>query len=56
MESGTLDHYHRLVASGDLVHDVHQERRHGISSNSRGILPGRGGEACSTAFSDGAIP
>ena len=26
MESGTLDHYHRLVASGDLVHDVHQER------------------------------
>ena len=26
MESGTLEHYHRLVASGDLVHDVHQER------------------------------
>ncbi len=26
MESGTLEHYQRLVASGDLVHDAHQER------------------------------
>ncbi len=25
MESGTLEHYHRLVASGGLVHDPHQE-------------------------------
>ena len=26
MESGTLEHYRRLVASGRYVHDVHQER------------------------------
>lgn len=44
MESGTL--YHRLVASGDLVHDVHQERavRHldqlarSLGPNARGSL------------------
>ncbi len=45
MDSGTLEHYHRLVASGDLVHDVHQERavRH-LDQLARDLAsPGRGG-------------
>lgn len=45
MEPGTLEHYHRLVASGDLVHDVHQEgaARH-LDQLARNLgSPGRGG-------------